>query len=87
MKNLERKFKSVVPHKNFMTPNVEGYFEKGDYICELSSGYIFCGLYVFGVTTINAKTMKHESEKSKSFFHCIEEQAKNNALNFIHSIG
>lgn len=37
--------------KNFATPNVLGYFQKGNYFIELSQGYIF-DTEMFGVTVV-----------------------------------
>lgn len=59
-------FVSVVPYKNFMTPTVEGYVRKGDYICEISCGEAFGGGTMVGVTIVNAKTRTHEYELCKS---------------------
>lgn len=87
MDTIGQKFRKVKPIQNFLTPDVEGYFQKGNYICELSSGGEFCGKYIFGVSVINEQTMQYEEEKSKCFLHPNEEQAKNDALNYIHNLG
>lgn len=58
-------FISVVPYKNFMTPTVEGYVRKGDYVCEISCGEAFGGGTAVGVTVVNAVTRTHEHELCK----------------------
>lgn len=65
--DLEHKFRKVLPHKNFMTPTVMSFRQKGDYIIELSKGEGINGRDLFGVTVVNMHTKEHEHEMSTCF--------------------
>ena len=82
MDRLEIIFKSVVPHKNFITPDVEGYFERGNYVCELSRGE-FCGIKMYGVTVVDKTTKTHCCDICKSFSGS---RAKEQAMEYIDSL-
>ena len=87
MRNLEMAFRSIVAGVNFMTPEVESYFEKGNFIAELStSDDLFCGLHAFGVTVANTKDRKHEISMCRSFLNKDKETARKNALEYINSL-
>lgn len=74
-------FKHVVKGANFMTPKLNGYFLSGDYECELTHGRGIDGELIYGVTVVNAETMKHEHGLSKMFHR------RKDALNYIKAIG
>lgn len=74
-------FKQIVKGENFMTPQVKGYWQSGDYQCELSYGTGISGGKLYGVTVINTTTMQHEHSLSKVF------ESRKNALNYIKVLG
>ena len=75
---MEQQFKKVVKGKNFMTPNVIGYYQIANGVAELSYGMGFNHRYVFGVTVVQNK--KHNSELSDLFFD------KKEAIEYIASL-
>lgn len=87
MTELARIFKSVVKGKNFMTPNVDGFFRRGKYVIELSySNYnSFCG-YQFGVTIVDARSLTRCFEFDKAFCDENRDDARRKALDYIESI-
>lgn len=74
-------FKQVVKGINFITPTVSGYWQSGDYQCELSRGTDFEGAKVYGVTVVNTDTMKPEHDLSKLF------PKRGQALAYIKALG
>lgn len=60
-------FRSLVPNKNFMTPNVIEYITVRDYEVELSSGNGIGGTPIFGVTVVNRVTRERCLELDDSF--------------------
>ena len=66
MRGTAREFTSIVKGENFMTPRVHGYYLKGDYIIELSSGDFMSGR-MYGVTVANRVTKTHENALCRSF--------------------
>jgi hypothetical protein len=86
-KELEIRFKSIVGGSNFMTPIVIDYFERGDYIIELSTGNgKFCGLYGYGVTVANTKTNEHCIDLCESFSDANKDIAREKAMEYINSL-
>lgn len=81
----EQIFKSVVGGNNFMSPNVEGYYGNSEYVCELSYGSGM-GLYVFGCTFVNKRTMEREMELDTSFCETNESVARTSAMKYIKEI-
>jgi hypothetical protein len=63
----DKEFTSVVKDKNFMTPDINGYWISGNYICEVSHGRDFSNNLIYGVTVVNGETMQHEHDLSKMF--------------------
>lgn len=67
------KFRSIVKGKNIVTPDILGFYRKGEYDIELSSGSLFSGTHkgvndlLYGVTVVNTITKNHEHELSKCF--------------------
>lgn len=76
-----KEFKSVVKGENFMTPQIKGYWQTGDYQCELSFGYGIGGGKLYGVTVVNTTTMTHESGLGKVF------ESRKEALAYINVLG
>ena len=58
-------FRQVVGGRNFMTPKLSGYFQSGDYQCEISRGSGIDGQTIYGVTVVNTDTMQHDHDLSK----------------------
>lgn len=81
----EQIFKSVVGGNNFMTPNIECYYGNSEYVCELSYGSGM-GLYMFGCTFVNKKTMERETELDTSFCETNKNVARMNAIKYIEEI-
>lgn len=61
-------FCSVVKGTNFITPNIEGYYRVGKYVCELSYGTYCMSSFPVGVTVVNTETMEQEFDMSQAFF-------------------
>lgn len=59
-------FRSVIPNKNIITPNVIEYVTVRDYEVELSSGDAF-GHPLWGVTVVNRVTREQEFSLDNSF--------------------
>lgn len=59
-------FKSVVKGKNFMTPNVLGYYKVKNGAAELSIGKGFTNNMMYGVTVV--KDNEHNHELSQVFY-------------------
>ncbi len=85
MTELEKKFKSVVPYANFMTPDVKSYIRSGNYICELSYGYGFC-LHTYGVTVVDESSMKKCDGLSMCFSNSDTRIAEAHAMEYINSL-
>lgn len=86
-KDLRMMFMRILPPVNFMTPYVEGYFEKGEYLIELSTGgysSVLC-CYIFGVTVVNTKTRIHCIDLCKSFVGRTERGTREEAMEYIES--
>lgn len=81
----EQIFKSVVCGKNFMSPNVEGYYGNSEYVCELSYGSAM-GLHMFGCTFVNKRTMERETELDTSFCETNMVVARTSAMEYIKEI-
>lgn len=79
-KKCDRIFSSVLPNKNFMTPNLEGYYDNEKYVIELSSGTDWDGDKHYGVTVVDAIEKKHLWELSKSTSN------KDEAMNYINEL-
>jgi hypothetical protein len=62
-----KEFTQVVTGFNFMTPTVSGYWQSGDYQCEVSRGTGIDGNKIYGVTVVNTDKMEHEHSLSKCF--------------------
>lgn len=65
-KSNAKEFTSIVKGENFMTPTVLGYYKKGKYAIELSSGKFLSGR-LYGVTVADTETKEHVNELCKSF--------------------
>lgn len=67
MKTTARQiFKSVVSGKNFMTPNIKGYYKINDTSAiELTTGKGFTGNTLYGVTVV--LNGEHNNNLSQSF--------------------
>ena len=76
-----KEFTSVIKGKNFMTPDVNGYFISGNYICEVSHGRGFDNELIYGVTVVNGETMKAEHDLSKMF------NKRKDAYNYVKVLG
>ncbi len=59
-------FKSVVKGRNFMTPNVLGYYKIKNGAVELSTGKGFTDNMLYGVTVV--KDNEHNHELSQVFY-------------------
>lgn len=79
-KKCDRIFSSVLPNKNFMTPNLEGYYDNEKYVIELSSGTDWDGDKHYGVTVVDAIEKKHLWKLSKST------SDKDEAMNYINEL-
>lgn len=62
-----KEFRQVVKGENFMTPKLSGYWQSGDYQCEVSRGTGIDGQKIYGVTVVNTDTMEHDHSLSKCF--------------------
>ena len=84
---LESRFKSVLPNKNFCTPYVDDYFQKGKYIIELSYGGYApqFGGYPFGVTVVDFETKTHCVGLCQSFIGKDKTKARKEAMEYIES--
>lgn len=60
-------FREILPHKNFMTPNVIEYLTIGIYEVELSSGNGIGGAPLFGVTVVSRATRERCLDLDRSF--------------------
>lgn len=76
-----KEFTSVVKGKNFMTPDVSGYWISGNYICEVSHGRDFNNNLIYGVTVVNGETMQAEHDLSKMF------HKRKDAFNYVKVLG
>lgn len=79
-KKCDRIFRSVLPNKNFMTPNLEGYYDNEKYVIELSSGTDWDGDKHYGVTVVDAIEKKHIRNLSNCF------SSKDDAMNHINEL-
>ena len=60
-------FRKVLPHRNFMTPTVMGYYENETYVVELSTGTGITNDKLYGVTVVNKTDKLHDHNKSTLF--------------------
>lgn len=74
-------FKELVKGENFMTPEVKGYWQSGNYQCELSYGTGIGGGKLYGVTVVNTEKMIRENDLSKVF------EKRKEALAYINVLG
>lgn len=65
METAREIFKNIVKGKNFMTPNVIGYYKIKNGAAELSKGEGFTGSMMYGVTVV--KDNEHNHELSQAF--------------------
>lgn len=79
--------RELFPIPNICTPYVLGYFQKGKYAIELSTGgydgVLDC--YTFGVTVVTIEPWKHCIDLCKSFTGTSEMKAKEKAMEYIES--
>jgi len=68
---LKNKFSSILKGVNFITPEVIEYIEVDNYICEISKGK-FLNTDLYGISTVNTDTNKHEFELSAGGFKTLE---------------
>lgn len=75
-KIFKKKFKSP----NFMTPNILGYVDRGNYLVELSTGRGMTG-QIYGVTVLKLGFGGPKNSDLSKMFHSLRE-----ANNYIESI-
>lgn len=79
-------FCSVVPHTNFITPNIEGYYRVGKYVCELSYGTYCMGSFPVGITVVNTETKECDHNLSRPFFEKDYETAMKKAREYMATL-